>query len=391
MDSQPPNAAVANAMAFLFSAVSTSFSRKLLILLLSGILITAGSCKKKEAIPFNPEFAQYVSAFTTGNISAASTIRIRLTDAFAGNVETGVILEDKLLEFSPRIDGQLVWVDQQTLEFTPSEWLERGTLYEATLHLSSIVKEVPEHLRDFVFSFQAMNQGMNVNVTGITPYRTDDLRWMQLSGTVLTADVADPEALAKVVTAEQNGRNLSVSWSFNMSTLIHTFTVDSIERTEKDGKMKLSWNGKLIGADAASSLEQEIPALGNFKVFFHSVIQQPEQYVQLQFSDPLDPGQDLRGLIELVNYDEVRYSINSNEVRVYPPYRLSGDHVVRIHAGVRNIMGYKNALEQELAVTFEEIKPEVEIPDVEKNILPSTDGLVLPFRAVNLRAVDVRV
>ncbi len=391
MTNRFPDACVAKALSFLFPVNKKQpCSARRLWLPLLGLLVLV-SCGKRVAIPFNPEFAQYVAAFTSGNISAAGTIRVRLTESFAGQVETGVPLKDKLLAFSPSLEGELVWVDDQTLEFTPSAWLKRGPLYEATLHLGDIVADVPENLSEFVFSFQAMNQGLSLNVRSITPYKNDDLRWMQLSGSVQTADVAEPAALSEVVSATQDGRELRVSWTFNMETLSHSFVVDSIARTEKDGSVSIKWNGKSIGADAQDAMVQEIPALGNFKVFFFAAVQQPEQYIQLQFSDPLDPAQDLRGLITIQDMESLKFTITGNEVKVYPPYRISGEHTVTIHTGISNIMGFKNTQKQELQVSLEELKPDIEIPDPGKVILPSTDGLVFPFRAVNLHTVDVRV
>jgi len=362
-----------------------------LVLLIALVFLFGMGCRKKTAIPFDPQFAQYISAFTSGTISASSPIRIRLTDAFAGEVAVGEVVQDKLLEFSPTIEGELRWVDNQTLEYTPKGWMKRGEMYEATLHLSKIVKQLPDDMKRFRFSFQPMKQHMEMKVTGISSYKNDDLRWMKLTGTLNTMDACDNNALSQTITSSQFNNGLAVTWTHDADPHIHTFTIDSISRTEQAGKILLKWDGKSVEAEQAGQLEQEIPALGDFKVFFFNVVQQPEQYIQLQFSDPLDAGQDLDGLVDMPNMTGERFSIEGNELRVYPSYRLSGSHVVNIHPGVKNIMGYKSKGEQVFTLVFEEIKPAVKIPDPERVILPSTDGLAFPFEAVNLSAVDVRV
>jgi len=357
------------------------------------IVFSQTACKKKGPVPFNPAFAQYISAFTGGSISAVSTIRIRLTDAFAGEVALNTPLTTKLLEFSPSLDGELVWIDNQTLEFKPKEKLKRGEVYEAEFQLGNIV-QVPSNLKEFTFSFMVMNQHMQTEIASIKPYRNDELSLMQLSGIVNSRDVCDINELPKTVQASEDGTSLPVSWTHDNDPRIHYFTVDSIKRDQNDHSVSLLWQGKHIDADQSGNIIQTIPALNDFLVFFHKAVQQPEQYLHLQFSDPLDPTQNLDGLIEFssISYMEgIRFSIEANEVKVFMPYRLTGEHTIIVHQGIKNISGKSNFSEQQLSVFFEELKPEVKIPDPSRVILPSTDGLVFPFEAVNLSAVDVKV
>src|SRR5690606_1738210 len=75
---------------------------------------------------------------------------------------------------------------------------------------------------------------------------------------------------------------------------------------------------------------------------------------------------------------------------VYPPERLAGTKVVSIHPGVRNILDYRMKDATTTEIVFEQLKPEVRFTG-KGTILPSTDGLILPFEAVNLKAVDVHV
>ena len=364
--------AMAIAMAFLF------------------LIVPISSCKKKGPIPFDTAFATYISAFTSGSVSAASTIRIRLTDAFMGVVNTAEPVADELIDFSPEIDGKLWWIDNQTLEFRPAKWLPRGKVFEGSLALNRITI-VPSNLSEFRFSFVVMQQHVDVQLDQIKPYRNDDLKWMYMSGTMSTMDVCDASSLPKTISATENGKNLSVNWTNTGDPHLHQFIVDSIARTDNDERVLLSWNGSEIEAEQKGEFDQEIPSLSNFKMFFHKVVQQPEQYIQLQFSDPLLPNQTLAGIIDLDDANNERYTIEGNEVRVYPAYRMSGSHNLHIHAGVKNIMGYASPNDVIVELEFEDLKPEVKIDDMERVILPSTSGLVFPFRAVNLSAVDIIV
>ncbi len=348
------------------------------------------SCKKKGPIPFDPAFAQYISAFTSGSISTASNIRIRLTDAFVENIQTESPITDKLLDFSPSIEGDLYWLDNQTLEFRPKQWLPRGKAYEATLRMDKIV-QVPSNLSRFKFGFIVMNQHLDVSVSSIKPYHANELEWMQMSGSLSTIDVCDEAGLPKTIKATEGGRDLQVHWLAGNQPYVHYFTVDSIQRGNAAQTLKLTWDGSALDTDQKGEKETEIPALGDFKVFSHSIVQQPEQYVQLLFSDPLLANQNLEGLIDFTDIAGERFTIEGNEVRVYPPNRIVGSHQLLVHTGIKNSAGAASTNEQSYDLLFEDLKPEVKINDPQRVILPSTDGLVFPFEAVNLSAVDVRV
>lgn len=360
------------------------------LLFIIAVAVLASCQKKKTKIPFNPEFASYISAYTSGTISVASNIRIRLTDAFAGDVNTKEPVKEKLLSFRPNIDGDLYWIDNQTLEFRPKQWLPRGEVYEATLHLNKLTK-VPAEMNNFRFAFAVLRQHAQVAVETIRPYNNDSLRWMQLTGKVTLLDVDDVKAVQRILTATESGRPLAVSWSTDSDPHVHYFTIDSIARTDKDEKLILRWDLESLNSEVKGQFEQEIPSLSNFKVMYYQIVQQPEQYVQLLFSDPLQPNQSLKGLIDIPSTYNERFVIESNEVRIYPSYRLSGHHVLRIHPGVKNILGYSSTNEETVDLQFEELRPQVKMDDLQRVILPSTDGLVLPFQAVNLSAVDVKV
>jgi alpha-2-macroglobulin len=348
------------------------------------------SCNRREKIEIDPAFAQYISAFTSGSVSVAGKVRIRFTQPFVEGVQPETPVKEEILKFSPSISGELVWLDNQTLEFRPSEWLAQGEVYEATLELDKITA-VPENLQEFEFSFTTLKQFADASITSVAPYSGTDLSKMELRGEMRTADVAKSELIESTLTATQKGKKLPVIWQHSDDMHAHYFIVDSIARGEKADSVQIQWNGKPIGAEQSGKMNQNIPALGDFKVFFFRAVQQPEQYIVLQFSDPLEATQDLNGLIDLQESESERFEIENNEVRIYPPYRLNSTVVVSVYPGVRNIMGYASKESQEIVVQFEDLKPQVEIGESNRVILPSTDGMVFPFRAVNLSAVDVRI
>ena len=96
------------------------------------------------------------------------------------------------------------------------------------------------------------------------------------------------------------------------------------------------------------------------------------------------------GLIEIDRIDRVRIERKGTNVKVF--YESNGltELVLRISDLVRNRDGQSLDCEVERHFEQEVIPPAVEIP-IHGTILPDGRNLVLPFRAVNLAAVDVEV
>jgi uncharacterized protein YfaS (alpha-2-macroglobulin family) len=337
----------------------------------------------------DPAFSAYISAFTSGIISSESSIRILLTNEIQSPIEIGKPIDKNLFDFSPNIKGTAVWVDSRTIEFRPEKSLPNDTKYKAEFYLSNIL-DVPDEFETFNFDFQTMKQSFEVHVDGMTTTDKKTLRTQRLDGTLATADVADPKQIEKTVIVSQNGKNLSVSWIHEPNRTTHHFSVNDIARTETAGKVKLTWDGDAIGSEIHGEKVIDIPALGDFKVVDVKVVQSPEQYAVLQFSDPIMEGQNLDGLVTLTEGSALKYVIEGNEIRVYPQARQAGPRTISVETGVKNILGMPLKERYVMEIMFEELKPEVQL--IGKGvILPNSNGLIFPFKAVSLKAVDLKI
>ncbi|MGD1846000.1 MAG: alpha-2-macroglobulin [Salibacteraceae bacterium] len=352
------------------------------------LLVTCSGDKMPPKI--NPAFSAYISAFTSGVISGESIIRIRLAEPYSGELQTDQPIDDDLFDFDPGIDGEAWWVDPRTIEFRPEERLRSGETYGARFFLEELFT-VTEALETFEFQFQIIQQNLALELLGLKTYEKRNLEWYQLQGTINTADVAEDKTVNEVLQARQNGRNLQVRWEHDVNQRQHRFQIDSIQRGEDASEVEVSWNGDPIGADETKGERKvEIPALGDFRLMTTRVIQYPEQYVALVFSDPLAERQNLRGLVRMANGQAARLLVEDNEIRVYPSERQSGTVKVEINEGIENILGYKFEQGTSASVTFQDLKPAIELVG-DGVILPSSNGLIFPFRAVNLSGVQVKV
>lgn len=367
---------------------SASLNKGIIILLLTLSLV---QCKKKneKASFIDPAFTEKIAAFTSGIISSESSIQIILTEDYNNSIEFNTAIETELFSFKPKVKGHAYWIDNRTIEFRPDENLISGKSYTAKFYLSKIMK-VPANLKVFEFQFSVIPQSFSISIDGFDSYNASSLVWNKIKGSLIAADAIDEEQLTKIITARQAGRVFRIKWDPAVDNRTYTFTIDSVKRTEKTEKLEISWDGTPIAIESKGKQELEIPALGDFKVMDIKIGHQPEQYLSIQFSDPVKKGQNLDGLIYLENYTTLSYHVDGNIIKAFPAVRQGGKVKVFIRKGVLNIQGYELKEEVSRDITFEIPKPAVRFAG-KGVILPNSKGLIFPFEAVNLDAVDIKI
>ncbi|MBK9284887.1 MAG: hypothetical protein IPM51_11310 [Sphingobacteriaceae bacterium] len=364
-----------------------------------------GSNKNSALVnKINPEFASYISAFTTGYISSGSTIKIKFANEFAGNTQLNKALEEIYISFSPSIDGEIYWKDAQTLEFKPKERLEAGQLYKATFHLDKIT-EVKDELEEFEFNFQVIKQSVQFDCGELKSYHSNDYSYYSLSGALSSADFIEPTEAEKIISGVLNSKNVTLKWSHNEKGTIHKFLIDSLARNSGSQKLEIKCDASNINLSVKSSSIYPIPSESEFKLLNAKIAQDNEQFIVVCFSNPLDQNQSMEGLITLTkpdnrqqlnsydnenNQNDLKYIISNNQVLIYPNNIKSGSYLLTIGESIRDSKGNRLGEESKHNIVFSEVKPAIRFVG-EGNILPSSNGLSMPFETVNLRAVDVKV
>lgn len=337
----------------------------------------------------NPAFGEYISSYTAGVVASGSPVRIVLSQDAVDSTAIGEQTTVKLFEFSPAVKGVTVWLDRRTVEFRPEARLVSGQIYEVRFQLSRLA-QVPKELSTFEYTFQVIPQNYEVAIDNVKPYVKTDLKRQKVEGTLFTADFAENESIEKMLAAQQDGKALKVNWTHTGEGKQHTFIVEEVTRKEQATKVDLAFSGTALGVAHNDERAVEIPALGDFKITNVRVEQGSTQHVVIQFSDPLSEGQNLEGLIGISELSSLDFEIKDNEIRVYPPVRQTGSRTLTLVAGIKNILDYRMKEAASFEVTFEQVLPAVRFVG-KGNILPSSEGLVMPFEAVNLKSVDVQI
>jgi uncharacterized protein YfaS (alpha-2-macroglobulin family) len=350
---------------------------------------TNSSGKKSIESRIDPAFGEYISSYTAGVLGSNTTVRILLSQDAVDSSQIGQESSVTLFNFSPAIPGKTVWLDSRTVEFRPETRLISGQVYEVSFKLSKLL-DVPKNLETFAYTFQVIPQNFEVTIENVKPYIKTELKRQKIEGIFFTADFAATEGVEGAMTASQDGKSLKITWSHLAEGKQHPFVIEDVSRAEKSSKVSLNINGKSLGISQTDTRDVEIPALSDFKVVNVKVEQSSNQHVIIQFSDPLNERQNVEGLISIAGLSTLDFEIKDNEIKVFPSVRQTGIKTLEIQEGVKNILDYKMKEGGSYDVTFEQANPAVRFVG-KGSVLPGTDGLIMPFEAVNLKAVDVEI
>ncbi|MEO0898711.1 MAG: MG2 domain-containing protein [Bacteroidota bacterium] len=338
---------------------------------------------------YNASFDKFISAYTVGEISRTSPIVIRFAENRVSAEEVDQVLPSSPFTFSPSIEGTAKWIDQRTLAFVPSQELPSASTFLADLDMGEAYDEIEKENKTFKFQFLTRPQDFKVELTRNSIYGDQENQWQKVEGVVKTVDFEKNEYIEKVFAAKYEKKDVKLSWKHDEKTNTHTFTIDSLLRKKENAQLKLAWNGKSVGLPQKGFKDIEIPAKSVFRHLHTYAYADPNPFVVLEFTDELNPNQDLTGLITIPG-TKVKFTIEDNRIKVYPSKRIAGTTTINIESGIKSVEGEVMVQKQNESITFSKTKPEIKL--VGKGvIMPRGNTLPFIFQSIGLNAVDVRV
>lgn len=363
--------------------------KKILFILL---VISLVGCKDKTNTASEQrenlfEFREYISNVTSGVISTQSDVRVVLRNPSV-NLQKDQILEDAILKVSPHTEGKIVALTNQSIAFIPEHGFKPDTEYTFSLDMKAIIDTIESDYKTFNFKVKTIKQQFNITTEHLQSYSKE---WQYLRGTLRSSDVMDLNTAESLISASQNGKSLRIKFdkSVKKGTQI-PFTIDSIQRLEEDSEILVNWDGTNKNIQDKGEATIKIPGKTNFTVVNITTFGGENQYLEINFSDPLKKDQNIDGLVSIEGAKKLSFIVEGNVLKVYPDQKIKGVANLTIFEGIINTQGnaLKTIVQEKIA--FEQLKPQVRLLS-SGNILPSSNNLKINFEAVNLKAVDVTV
>ncbi|MFW6275691.1 MAG: alpha-2-macroglobulin, partial [bacterium] len=348
------------------------------------IIVFFSSCLSDTEKYSHSPFHSGISGFTSGQISSDTPIAVEFS-APVESVKPGQSVADGIFSVKPSVKGKAVWVDQRTIVFKPTEKLPSGEEFRVEIDLPKILHDEEE---SFFFTFRTVPQNVWLSRDRLGPESVSEYNSYVASVRVQLADGADNNLVQKNVEVKLDGENVTPEWT-HINGRSHLVNVKGIERSNDSRKLEIYVKKGVLSPDKEKSINLEVPAKETFKILSAKMENEPRKVITVSFSDPLAPGQDISGLIHLSNND-VDWSIDNNRVELFPDEDLTGEKELNILPEIKNVSGKKLGRTGKFTFTFSSEKPAVELLG-EGTVMPYSDGLYLPFKAVSLKAVRVRI
>ena len=336
----------------------------------AALLAALVACAPKHSDSPDASFASYISAYTGGILSEGTAVRVELASPVPMDRQSG-----ELFQFKPRLDGIERWLSPTVVEFVP-EALKEGVVYEGSFLVGKVLDVKEPQCQAFPFTIQVAPKTASLSLDGITIQNEARLQGsIRLSVPAAKEDISLTVDPAAAVTLSGEGS-------------VYHFETAGIARGNQDTPVKISL--KVNGFRDPDPIKTVIPAAGKFKVIDARNISDGNPRVEVTFSEPLSPSAGKEGLISLGNVLRQTVDIRDNRAVIYYEKDPSGELTLTVNPSVHSAGG--DAVGSAFRTSFPSADPvpAVEIP-LEGNILPDETGLILPFRAVNLSAVDLRI
>jgi alpha-2-macroglobulin len=335
-------------------------------------------------IPLDKGFSEYISGYTSGIIPANSQIEIRFTPEFAAKADKSVT---GLFVFEPSIKGKTEWKDETTLVFTPSRILDPGKIFTGGLNLSKL-GEVKERLKVFPMRIQTLKRDFRITIGSLECTTAEGNSYL-MNGQIIASDFIEPTEVENYLTAKLGRNRMEITWDHSLN-LIHKFTINGIERTAKPQELTIAWDGSSSGVKEKGSHLVNIPPEGVFSIIDLVSVAGENQRIDILFSDPVDASQETEGLIRFDPQSETTVNINSNIISIFPVNRLQGKVDVNVESSVRSNKGAVLTSAFLKQLDFTSVTPGI-LLEGNGVILPSSKNLIFPFKAANLKAVDLKI
>ena len=338
--------------------------------LMIALSILVAACAPKQADGPDKAFAKYVKAYTGGVVSDGTALRVELASPVPMERQG-----DGLFSFRPTLPGSSRWLSPTVVEYVPDAPLKEGTVYEGTFKVGKVLDVKEKDCQSFRFKFRSTPKTAALSLDGITIQNE-----ARLQGAITLSAPAEPEDIQLTVDPDTpvTVTGEGTAWRFETA---------GIARGDKDTPVTIKL--KVNGFRDACQAKAVIPAAGAFKVIDTRIVRTGNPYVEVRFSEPLATDAAKEGLIELSDVVRQTVDIRDNCARIY--YEGAGDDLsLTVHRGVRSASGLALGDDFQTGFPADDPVPAVTIP-LDGTILPDESKLVLPFRAVNLSAVDLKV
>ncbi|MDE2799344.1 MAG: MG2 domain-containing protein [Gemmatimonadota bacterium] len=362
------------------------------ISLLAFLTLFACSQKSLEDAPqsYPLETARMVSHVSGGVLASTDPIRVRFVSPVVGKSQVGQVLRTRVFRFVPSIDGLATWEDVRTLVFKPNAPLTLRTVYSGELSMADLF---PQHkdLKPLVIQFEVAGRELVALEADFELPDANDPQRLVFSGQISFNERADSSAVSDAVVLRLGDQQLALHWRVLSDGKTHDFTSAVITRTGESQELAMHIDRADLDLSQDYDNTWSLPplsALSVMEIEKHADRDRPS--VSIIFSDDLDFGQDIAGLITADPPQQLQLNAIGKTVSVVGDFQHGQRYVLTVHSGVRSRWGVALAQPHTETVVFDDIKPRMRFAR-DGVFLPSSGNRKIRFQTVNVSRVHLKI
>ncbi len=353
------------------------------LLMCLAVAITTG-CHDDGQRNHTPEVNPFVDAFTSGSISRTSNIYLIFSQALEdSDIAAGDIA--KHVKIKPSVEGTWEFESHRAIVFRPATEFKRNTTYTVTANLDKWFDASGKD-KTFSFEFTTFPMALHASLESIDINPDNDTEYDAVV-VMFTPDAEKKEDVESLV--DLPGR-YDTEWTHNNDGKQHILYIKGIPAKEESQELEIKTAPNKLGVKRETLLTVHVPGTSDFEVYNVSYVSDPERYIEVTFNEALDESQNMQGLAYIMNNNSETVTVDGNKLRLYPDTDKTGEVTVMLTGSIRSKKGRTLGNDTTYPV---EIKPQ--LPGVkfvgDGVVMPMSDQLTVPFQAVYLRGVTVRV
>jgi len=356
--------------------MSKYFNFSAIVIAISFLLSACNGTKQTDTLPYSP----YIEAFTSGTVPRNTPMYIVLAQEIPPNkIDTAAL--SKIITISPKREGKFAIEDNRHIVFFPKEGFDRGTTYNISVDLSKWFDNVKQKI--FSFTFSTIPLELRASMESLDMSEDDNYN---IVCNITTSDIEPPEVIQSLIELSES---VDTTWSSTGRT--HRLAISDIH-AGKNGERSfvISTTRNKLGVPREELLSIIIPDIKEFSIYDMAYNTEPERYIEATFTSTIDPNQKMDGLVYLEGESSGIINVIGNKIRIYPGAELTGNVTVVFESTIRNNRGETLGEERRMTVNLKTETPAIRFTG-KGVIIPRSGQLTIPFEAVYLRGVIVRV
>lgn len=369
------------------------------IVLLGLFVLFIGCSNKTESkvsVSYNTQNDGYVQAISPTYINRLSDISV----SFSKEITCLESQLDNAISFVPKQSGVFTLVNENTVTFKPDTPYKPNSEIILNVDVNKLLnaqETSPVYTHPFVVT------GASFDVTFNDLVLNSDETAYSLSGKVKTDIPVSKDVIAKCLVAKLGTSKVAVllNAANDAKNLAEwEFSIPDIQIGDKAKKFKVAYKGKKLGLNRAE--QKAYKGIKNFSIPAASsdfsivnVNTSNKNAISFSFSKTLDKAQDIAEYIKFFNKDNNRIStdftptIRNNVLTIYNDDNFADAESITISTGVKSAGGVLLAANTNVNLSGSWELPEVRFM-TSGNILPTTQGTVVPIETRNLCGVLVQ-